>query len=133
MKITKIISTLAIVFALITFQSCSKDDATPSQTTTNTDGNWRASLYFDNSDETYKFTSYTFIFNSNGTVAATNGSINANGTWSQASSKFNIDFGVTPVFSDLNDDWLIVEKTATSIKLKDDNPARNEKLEFVKL
>jgi len=74
-----------------------------------------------------------FIFNSNGTVAATNGSINANGTWSQASSKFNIDFGVTPVFSDLNDDWLIVEKTATSIKLKDDNPARNEKLEFVKL
>lgn len=133
MKITKIISALAIVFALGTFQSCSKDDATPSQTATSTEGNWRVSLYFDNSDETYKFTGYTFTFNSNGTIAATNGSNTVTGTWSQVSSKFNIDFGVTPVFSDQNDDWLIVEKTTTSIKLKDDNPARNEKLEFVKL
>ena len=129
----KLLNLVLITLFIGMFISCSKDDATPSQTTTSTDGNWRASLYFDNSDETYKFTSYTFIFNSNGTVAATNGSINANGTWSQVSSKFNIDFGVTPVFSDLNDDWLINEKTSTSIKLKDDNPARNEKLEFVKL
>ena len=36
-----------------------------------------------------------------------------------------ISFGTTPVFEDLNDDWLIVEKNSTSIKLKDDNPDRN--------
>ena len=35
-----------------------------------------------------------------------------------------ISFGTTPVFDDLNDDWLIVEKTNTSIKLKEDNPAQ---------
>ena len=35
-----------------------------------------------------------------------------------------ISFGTTPVFDDLNDDWLIVEKPNTSIKLKEDNPAQ---------
>ena len=44
-----------------------------------------------------------------------------------------ISFGTTPVFEDLNDDWLIVEKNSTSIKLKDDNPAQDDKLEFTKL
>lgn len=131
MKVTKIISTLAIAFATLVFQSCSRDNASSINSNT-TDGNWRVSLYYDNSDETYKFTGYTFTFNSNGSITATNGSNTANGTWSQGSSKFNIDFGTTPVFSDLTDDWLIEEITSSSIRLKDDNPARDEKLQFVR-
>ena len=131
MKVTKIISALAIIVATLAFQSCSRDNASSINSNT-TDGNWRVSLYHDNSDETYKFNGYTFTFSSNGSITATNGSISANGTWSQGSSKFNIDFGITPVFSDLNDDWLIEEITSSSIRLKDDNPARDEKLQFVR-
>lgn len=131
MKVTNIISAFAILVATLAFQSCSRDNASSVNANT-TDGNWRVSLYYDNSDETYKFTGYTFTFNSNGSITATNGSNSANGTWSQGSSKFNIDFGTTAVFSDLNDDWLIEEITSSSIRLKDDNPARDEKLQFIR-
>jgi heat shock protein HslJ len=135
MKNIKLFYILALVIAFCTLQSssCSKHDSLPTTTQTNTEGNWRLSLYFDNSDETYKFSGYTFSFNSNGQVAATNGTNTVTGTWSQTSNKFNIDFGSAAVFNDLNDDWLIETKTSTSIQLKDDNPARNEKLQFVKL
>lgn len=130
--------TLVVVFNTLQSSSCSKNDdiiAAPQTTTSTTsvEGNWRINLYFDNSDETYKFSGYHFVFSSNGQVTADNGSNTVTGSWSQGSNKFNISFGTTPVFSDLNDNWLIEEKTATGIKLKDDNPARLEKLQFVKL
>ncbi len=66
-------------------------------------------------------------------VTASNGTNNVTGTWSLVSSKLILNFGTITDFEDLNDDWLIVEKTGTAIKVKDDNPARNEKLEFIKL
>ena len=135
MKISKLFLPLAIAFAGIIFTStsCSKDSVSSNTSQSATDGNWRLSLYFDNSDETNKFSGYIFSFNSNGQVSATNGTNTVAGTWSQTSSKFILDFGATALFSDLNDDWLIEEKTAAAIKVKDDNPARNEKLQFIKL
>lgn len=135
MKTAKLLYALALVVAFCTLQSssCSKNDDIIAVPQTPVDGNWRINLYFDNSDETHKFAGYSFIFNSTGQLTATNGSNTVTGTWSQGSNKLNISFGTTPVFSDLNDDWLIEEKTTTSIKLKDDNPARLEKLQFIKL
>jgi hypothetical protein len=44
-----------------------------------------------------------------------------------------IDFGADPILSELNDDWLKIEKSATFIKLKDDNPAQDDELHFTKL
>ena len=49
-----------------------------------------------------------------------------------ADRKFNISFGADPVLSELNDDWQIEDKTSTSIKLKDDNPAQDDRLQFTK-
>lgn len=124
-----------VVLSTFILISCSKkDDVVTVPLNTTTDGAWRVNLYFDNnSDETYKFSGYNFTFNSNGQVSATNGSNTVSGTWMQSSNRFNIDFGTTAVFSDLNDNWLLVEKTTASIKMKDDNPAKNEQLHFVKL
>jgi len=34
--------------------------------------------------------------------------------------------------SELNDDWLITEKTLTVIKLKDDNPGQDDQLHLTK-
>lgn len=135
MKTSKLLYSLVTIVALcsLILISCSKKDDVSSITQGSVNGTWRVSLYFDNSDETYKFSGYNFTFNSNGQLTATNGSNTITGTWSQGSSKFNISFGTTPVFEDLNDDWLTVEKTSTSIKLKDDNPARNEQLQFIRL
>ncbi len=120
------------------FSSCSthdsNDDNSGAGSNTNPpSGAWIISMYFDTGDETNKFSSYTFSFNAGGVISATNGSSTVTGTWSQTSTKFIISFGTTPVFEDLNDDWLIVEKTASSIKLKEDNPAQDDRLEFTRL
>lgn len=135
MKALKLLYSLILVSALCSIQltSCSKKDDSTQVTQAATDGNWRLSLYFDNSDETNKFSGYTFTFNSGGQVTATNGSNTVSGSWSQGSSKFMISFGATPVFSDLNDDWLMEEKTTSSIKLKDDNVTHVHQLQFLKL
>jgi hypothetical protein len=137
MKTLKFICSLVTMVALssLILISCSKkENVIPVPQNNTIAGSWRVSLYFDNnSDETSKFFGYDFTFNSNGQISATNGSNTVTGTWIQASSKFNIDFGTTAIFSDLNDNWLLEEKTATRIKMKDDNPAKNEQLQFAKL
>jgi hypothetical protein len=115
----------------LTFASCSKDD-NPTNITP-VEGNWRISYFFDSGDETGNFSGYNFQFNSSGVVTASNGANTVNGTWSQTSTKLIINFGTTPVFDDLNDDWLIEEKTSTSIKLKEDNPTQDDRLQFTKI
>ncbi len=132
----KLLKSLVIIFAAHTLLSstCSKnDDVITPGSGGNISGNWKVTLYWDNSkDETYKFNGYSFIFNSSGVLSALNGGTTVNGTWTETSSKLIIDFGTHPVLSDMNDDWLKDEKTTGSIKLKDDNPARDEKLQFVR-
>jgi hypothetical protein len=135
-QIMKLLKAFVIILTAHTLLSstCSKnDDVIAPGSGGNIAGNWKVSLYYDNSkDETYKLSGYSFIFNSSGVISAINGGTTVNGTWTETSSKLVIDFGTHPVLSDLNDDWLKEEKTAASIKLKDDNPARIEKLQFVK-
>jgi hypothetical protein len=65
-------------------------------------------------------------------VTAVKGASTINGSWSESSTRFVLNFGTDPVFSKLNQDWLKTEKTATTLKLKDDNPGKDEKLEFIK-
>ncbi len=123
----------AILLLSAGLTSCSKDDNSNNSNNSNVTGNWRISLYYDNTDETARYNGYTLSFNSGGVLVASNGTNTVNGTWSVTSSKFIINFGTDPLFSDLNDDWQIVENTSTSIKLKDDNPAQDDKLEMIKL
>jgi len=46
---------------------------------------------------------------------------------------FNIDFAADPELSDINGNWLKTEKSDTFIKLKDDNPAQDDELHFIKI
>ncbi len=91
------------------------------------------SFYFDTGDETSKFSGYTFNFNAGGVLQASKAGSLFSGTWSEGSNKLNINFGTTPVLEDLNDDWLIIEKTGLIIRLKDDNPAQDDQLHFSRL
>lgn len=123
------------IFAILLFTtslfSCTKtsDDATNNVDITN--GTWRISYYWDEKDETSDFSAYYFMFLSGGTFMAHNNTGAITGTWSLSSNKLTINF-TDPMLSELNDDWLITEKTTTSIKLKDDNPAQDDKLYFTK-
>ena len=125
---------MVVFFTTLQSSSCSKSDdvATINNNTTPISGSWRVSLYWDKKDETNKLNGYSFSFNSGGQVTATKAGVVVNGTWSESSTKFTINFGADPVLSDINDDWQKVEKTTTSIKLKDDNPLQDDQLTFIK-
>jgi hypothetical protein len=129
----KPIAALVIIFTMLLFSSCSKkDDAAVINSTPAITGTYRISFYWDKKDETSNFSGYNFTFNSGGQATATKGGTTVKGTWSETSTKFIVDFGTDAVLSDLNDDWQIVEKTATSIKLKDDNPLQDDQVTFTK-
>lgn len=124
---------LLLFIALLPFLSCSKDDDNNPSNTTPPSGQWRISYYWDEKDETADFTGYTFEFLTGGVMRATRAGVTVNGTWSETSAKLIIDFGADPVLSEINDDWQKTEKTASSIKLKDDNTAQDDELHFVRL
>lgn len=132
MKIKHIFKVL-IFIGLGVFIACrnnSSNDPTPSLSA----GNWRVSYYYDDKDETNNYSNHTFEFKANGQFVATFSGQSVTGTWveNSSSNKFVITITGTKVLDDLADDWLITEKTATSIKLKDDNSTKIEVLHFQK-
>lgn len=125
-----------LCFTLLFF-SCSNED-TNSSTTNSAEnvasilktGTWRITYYFDtDKEETSNFSGYNFTFANNGVLTASNGTLTQTGTWSITDSNskddnisdldFNIAFSTPATFAELTDDWEIIEKTATVIKLKD--------------
>lgn len=96
-------------------------------------GTWTIAYYFDtDKEETAHFNGYTFTFNADGSLVATNGTTTVNGSWSVTDSDssnddspddsdvdFNIAFASPADFADLTDDWDIVEYTAVRIELID--------------
>jgi hypothetical protein len=140
MKTIHFINKQRIVLLLVTvfFLSCSSDDS--SSTGTNSissvtsvvaSGTWKITYYFDtDKEETSNFSGYNFTFGSNGVLTATNGTLTQTGTWSVTDSNsdddnsisdldFNIAFTSPATFLELTDDWEIIERTSTVIKLKD--------------
>ena len=115
--------------------SCSNDSTSNSSADPNpiinivNKGIWRVTFYEDSGvNETSNFTGYNFTFGSNSVLSATNGTNTYLGTWSVTSDNsgddspsndldFNIAFASPASFADLTDDWNILEKTDTKIKL----------------
>ncbi len=147
MKNVKTYRIVCLLFAT-TFLACSKDDDGNSNSSAQNsadlveqiaeDGSWRITRFVDSGqDETNDFTGYTFQFETNGLITATNGNRTVEGNWSvldddsNSSSDddgnstddddFNIFFPVpaTDDFEDLNDDWDIISVSNTQIELLD--------------
>lgn len=111
--------------SLVSLHSCQKDDSVlPNQAAqTLKQGNWRISYFWDDNDETQHFEGYTFTFGNDGTVSAVRTSSSVSGTWGTRKddgfTKLDLNFGSTPVFDDLNDDWKIKTHTDAKIELED--------------
>lgn len=115
---------------------CSKDDDNNSSSSNQTQvvntvqsGTWRITLFDDSGTiKTTNFTGVNFTFGSNNVLTAT-GSSTVTGTWSVTDSNrnddtlndldFNIAFSSPANYMDLSDDWDIVERTDTKIRLQD--------------
>ncbi len=120
--------------SILSMTACKKEDNPKSDTVagvTNlaTDGTWKVTYFFDDSDETTNFTGYNFTFGNDNVLTASNGSNSYTGTWSVTDSNsdddnlnelhFNVAFSTPVNFEDLTDDWNFVEKTETLMKLSD--------------
>ena len=96
-------------------------------------GQWRITYFFDSDkEETNHFTGYVFTFGSDGTVTATDGTMEITGIWSVEDSDsmddspddssdvdFNLFFASPADFQELSDDWDILEYSSGQIKLID--------------
>ncbi len=143
MKMRNLIA-LATICTTFLFVSCDKDDSNSDDNGNNSadqvtmiaqQGTWRITNYNDSGqDETNDFAGYSFSFNEDGSLVATNGTNTLTGTWSVDDSNdssdddggtddddFNIFFPVPEDndFEDLNDDWDIVSVTNNRIELFD--------------
>jgi hypothetical protein len=131
---------MMLSFSLMS-STCSTDDddlstnnsAEITQIKTNAQsGTWQITSFIDSGiDETNHFTGYSFTFNSNGTLTASNGSNTVSGTWSVTDSNnsnddsnsssdidFNIFFASPANFNDdLTEDWEIVTRSDSKIEL----------------
>jgi len=146
----KIILKLTLVFSMVlAFASCNKDDSsndssTPNETSADQTtqiaeiGTWRITSFIDSGqDETSDFTGYSFSFNADGVLLATNGNETITGAWSVSDDSsnsssdddgnstddddFNIFFAVSEdsKFEDLNDDWDFISVSSSKIELID--------------
>lgn len=90
-------------------------------------GTWKITSYIDSGkNETNDYVGYTFTFNENGSLTASNGTNTINGTWSVTKDSsddndldFNISFASPPNFEELSDDWDIVSTSLSKIDLID--------------
>lgn len=124
--------TILTVLLVVCLLSCSKQPATPG-TDPVTSGTWRISYYWDQKDETNNYSAYIFMFNSDGSLMAHTNTTMLVGNWSESGNRLTIQMGSSdPTLSKLNNSWLKLEKTSSSIKLKDDNPSQDDQLTFIK-
>jgi hypothetical protein len=128
---------IACLFMLNTASMCSSDDSSSSSVDTSavvgtvTQGNWRVTLFDeDGIDHTSHFSGYNFTFGDSNVLTATNGTNTYTGAWSVTSDDssnddnpsgdidFNILFSSPADFAELTEDWHILERTATKIRLR---------------
>jgi hypothetical protein len=128
-----------IALSLILLISCKKDDDAGAGvyaniTTDLPQSTWKVSYFFENNiDETSSFSTFSFAFNSDGSVEATNDLFTETGTWryedssNDSSDDDGIDndeelvilFATNSVLDELSDDWHITSATASKIELYD--------------
>ena len=118
-----------LVLSFTFFISCSKDDdnssSDPATITNqiNNSGNWRVALFSEEGvDETSYFTGYSFSFNTGGNVTASKSGSSVSGSWvviqDGDKNKFVLSFPDQGKFDEISEDWEILEKADSTIKLR---------------
>lgn len=130
--------------------SCSEDEVKVDEEITAADmesikatvesGDWRISKYSDDDiDETSNYVGFSFRFNTDGTLGATDGNTSVSGAWSMTTSEadeldFNIFFTAPDIFEELADDWEVLKYSSSKIELIDisDDESSTDYLTFEK-
>lgn len=119
----------AFAAAIILLASCTKDaPATTAITlnavnTTIVANSWHVTYFYDKTfDNTNSFAGYSFVFSASGTVTATKASVTVPGTWTSGNDdshvKFVLSFVSPSSFIEISEDWHVIERTDTKIRLQ---------------
>jgi hypothetical protein len=119
---------IGLLFALVV-TACEKKNedsnlATSKVNSTVITGTWRITYFWDTDhEETSNYTGYVFTFGNNGTVTAVKTGSNVTGTWGtrrdDSRTKLDLTFTTPASFVEISDDWHVIERTDTRIKLQD--------------
>jgi hypothetical protein len=120
---------LCVLSILLTI-SCNKDNNTsPAISTTEVSntisaGSWRVTYYWDKDhEETANFSGYVFSFGAGNVLTAIKTGSTVTGTWSVGNDdskvKLFLTFTTPASFVKITDDWQVIERTSTRIKLQD--------------
>lgn len=115
---------------LLLFGSCKKDNnsTSPISTTTVTNtivsGTWKITYYWDTDhEETTNYSGYNFTFGSGNIITATKTGSTVTGTWTTAlddsKTKLILGFSTPAIFVKISNDWHVIERTDTKIRLQD--------------
>jgi len=101
-------------------------------------GLWKVDYFFDELNKTSQFSTYSFVFNADGSATATNGISSVEGSWAAYGDEGNLevvlDFGEESPFDELMEDWEVDVFTESVINMKDDKDDKSAKaLIFKKL
>ncbi len=123
----------ALLMVCTLFASCKKDDSGASASasasalalstnTTVSTGTWRISYFFDDADETSNYAGYSFTFGPGGVVTAVRTGSTVTGTWGtgfdDSRAKLVLAFTAPNDFLELNEDWHILERSDTKIRMQ---------------
>lgn len=101
-------------------------------------GSWKVDYFFDELNKTSQFSTYSFVFNANGSATATDGMSSVEGSWAgygdEGKLEVILDFGEESPFDELMEDWEVEVFTESVINMKSDIDDANAKaLIFKKL
>lgn len=132
--IKKCALTIILVLSFFIINSCGSDDNSSNVNTVTSVtnvvslGTWKITLFNDSgTDKTSHFSGYNFTFGTGNSLLATNGTNSYTGSWSVSDDNsdddsistlhFNVVFSTPVNFAELTEDWKIIERTDTVIKL----------------
>jgi Prokaryotic membrane lipoprotein lipid attachment site len=113
--------------AIAVVSGCSRDNSNDiSQSnvaSTVSSGSWRVTYYWDTDhEETSNFNGYSFTFNGGSLLTAINGGTTVTGSWQTGNDnstiKLIINFATPANFSELSEDWHVLERTNTKIRMQ---------------
>lgn len=115
-------TTSLVIFSIFMLNSCGKKQTIKSIEEDIISGKWKVSFYQeDGVNETSDFSTYEFIFSSDGAVIASIAGVSMNGSWSTSKDDDHIDFNLSlqVPLDELSDDWEVLSNTSDKIELKD--------------
>lgn len=123
-----LLTSLIILCTTLFFTACKKDDNNNSNGSAESlrgtlqSGTWRVTYYFDDSDRTINLSAYKFTFANAGLLTASNDIRSVNGQWStgtdDSSTKLNIFFNTGDDLAEISEDWILLERTGTKVRLQ---------------